>query len=141
MERRFCCNFHIVVQCFSNYLHSSMSDRIRRRGILQNIFYFLDTGCAVKLLKPCDFNLMVGVPSPPPSSPPPPPPSFRILLFIAGNMLCSFLVQSFKETLQYCDEWRKFTSVISHSVMQSFIVLNSGGRVPNSPDVRNSVVD
>ena len=36
---------------------------------------------------------------------------------------CSFLVQSFKETLQYCDEWRKFTSVsqsVSHSV-------NSGG--------------
>ena len=35
----------------------------------------------------------------------------------------SFLVQSFKETLQYCDEWRKFTSAIqsfSHSV-------NSGG--------------
>ena len=30
-----------------------------------------------------------------------------------------FLVQSFKETLQYCDEWRKFTSVsqsVSHSV-------------------------
>ena len=29
------------------------------------------------------------------------------------------LVQSFKETLQYCDEWRKFTSVsesVSHSV-------------------------
>ena len=33
----------------------------------------------------------------------------------------SFLVQSFKETLQYCDEWRKFTSVIQ-SVIQSFIV-------------------
>ena len=30
----------------------------------------------------------------------------------------SFLVQSFKETLQYCDEWRKFTSV-SESVSQS----------------------
>ena len=29
----------------------------------------------------------------------------------------SFLVQSFKETLQYCDEWRKFTSV-SQSVSQ-----------------------
>ena len=29
-----------------------------------------------------------------------------------------FLVQSFKETLQYCDERRKFTSV-SHSVSQS----------------------
>ena len=30
----------------------------------------------------------------------------------------SFLVQSFKETLQYCDEWRKFTSV-SQTVSQS----------------------
>ncbi len=29
-----------------------------------------------------------------------------------------FLVQSFFETLQYCDEWRKFTSV-SHSVIES----------------------
>ncbi len=41
------------------------------------------------------------------------------------NYQSSFLVQSFKETLQYCDEWRKFTSVIqrfSHSVIQSFIV-------------------
>ncbi len=28
-------------------------------------------------------------------------------------MIFVFLVQSFKETLQYCDEWRKFTS-ISH---------------------------
>ena len=37
----------------------------------------------------------------------------------------SFLVQSFKETLQYCDEWRKFTSVsdsVSQSVSQSVIV-------------------
>ena len=33
-----------------------------------------------------------------------------------------FLVQSFFETLQYCDEWRKFTSVsqsVSESVSQS----------------------
>ena len=30
----------------------------------------------------------------------------------------AFLVQSFKETLQYCDEWRKFTSV-SQSVSQA----------------------
>ena len=29
---------------------------------------------------------------------------------------CPFLVQSFKETLQYCDEWRKLTSV-SQSVI------------------------
>ncbi len=38
-----------------------------------------------------------------------------------------FLVQSFFETLHYCDEWRKFTSVIqsfSHSVIHS---VNSGG--------------
>ena len=37
----------------------------------------------------------------------------------------SFLVQNFKETLQYCDEWRKFTSVsesVSESVSQSVIV-------------------
>ena len=36
-----------------------------------------------------------------------------------------FLVQSFKETLQYCDEWRKFTSVsqsVSQAVSQSVIV-------------------
>ena len=32
-----------------------------------------------------------------------------------------FLVQSFFETLQYCDEWRKFTSV-SQSVSESVIV-------------------
>ena len=38
-----------------------------------------------------------------------------------------FLVQSFKETLQYCDEWRKFTSV-SQSVSESFShSVNSGG--------------
>ena len=38
-----------------------------------------------------------------------------------------FLVQSFKETLQYCDEWRKFTSV-SQSVSQTFShSVNSGG--------------
>ena len=34
------------------------------------------------------------------------------------NVQKPFLVQSFKETLQYCDERRKFTSV-SHSVSQS----------------------
>ena len=39
----------------------------------------------------------------------------------------AFLVQSFFETLQYCDEWRKFTSVIKSLSHQSFIVLNSGG--------------
>ena len=38
-----------------------------------------------------------------------------------------FLVQSFFETLQYCDEWRKFTSV-SQSVTQSVShSVNSGG--------------
>ena len=45
----------------------------------------------------------------------------------------SFLVQSFKETLQYCDEWRKFTSVsqsVSESVSQSVShSVNSGGEV------------
>ena len=35
---------------------------------------------------------------------------------------CSFLVQSFKEILQYCDEWRKFTSVSRSAVSQSVIV-------------------
>ena len=50
---------------------------------------------------------------------------------------CSFqfLVQSFFETLQYCDEWRKFTSVsqsvrqsVSQSVRQSVShSVNSGG--------------
>ena len=31
---------------------------------------------------------------------------------LAGKpKLSPFLVQSFKETLQYCDEWRKFKSV------------------------------
>ena len=48
-----------------------------------------------------------------------------------------FLVQSFKETLQYCDEWRKFTSVIQ-SVIHS---VKFPGGVPNSADVRNSEVD
>ena len=48
------------------------------------------------------------------------------LLFLNRRCYCfsvQFLVQSFFETLQYCDEWRKFTSVsdsVSHSV-------NSGG--------------
>ena len=35
----------------------------------------------------------------------------RALLCLSG-LLRHFLVQSFFETLQYCDEWRKFTSVI-----------------------------
>ncbi len=41
----------------------------------------------------------------------------------------AFLVQSFFETLQYCDEWRKFTSVISHSVISHSVIhsVNSGG--------------
>ena len=50
-------------------------------------------------------------------------PCFHILRIL------SFLVQSFFETLQYCDEWRKFTSVsqsvsqsVSESVSQSVIV-------------------
>ena len=38
-----------------------------------------------------------------------------------GFVSLSFLVQSFFETLQYCDEWRKFTSV-SQSVSESVIV-------------------
>ncbi len=51
-------------------------------------------------------------------------------------LYCWFLlVQSFFETLQYCDEWRKFTSVI-----QSYIVLTPGG-VPDFPHVRNSLID
>ncbi len=46
---------------------------------------------------------------------------------IVSCMQVQFLVQSFFETLHYCDEWRKFTSVIqsfSHSVIHS---VNSGG--------------
>jgi hypothetical protein len=31
-------------------LHSSMIDHIRRRDILQNIFYCLDTVCSVKIM-------------------------------------------------------------------------------------------
>ena len=37
---------------------------------------------------------------------------------VQNQQTSSFLVQSFKETLQYCDEWRKFTSV-SQSDSQS----------------------
>jgi hypothetical protein len=39
-----------------------------------------------------------------------------------------FLVQSFFETVHYCDEWRKFTSV-SQSVSQLVIVLTFRGGV------------
>ena len=46
---------------------------------------------------------------------------FSGYLVLSGVMVVWFLVQSFKETLQYCDEWRKFTSVIQ-SFSQSFIV-------------------
>ena len=55
-------------------------------------------------------------------------------------VLSLFLVQSFKETLQYCDEWRKFTSAIQ-SVIHSVNFPGGGGGVPNSADVRNSEVD
>ena len=54
--------------------------------------------------------------------------SLKLLKCLTINDLIklpSFLVQSFKETLQYCDEWRKFTSVsdsVSQSVSQSVIV-------------------
>ena len=41
--------------------------------------------------------------------------SFQLLVKFLRD---PFLVQSFFETLQYCDEWRKFTSV-SQSVTQS----------------------
>ncbi len=51
-----------------------------------------------------------------------------------------FLVQSFFETLQYCDEWRKFTSVIQSSVIHS-VNSGGGGGVPDSPDVRISLID
>ena len=49
------------------------------------------------------------------------------LYFIEVDL--QFLVQSFKETLQYCDEWRIFTSdsqsgrqSVSQSVSKSVIV-------------------
>ena len=53
----------------------------------------------------------------------------QLLLFYFHYYL--FLVQSFFETLQYCDEWRKFTSVsqsVSQSVSESVShSVNSGG--------------
>ena len=46
-----------------------------------------------------------------------------IIFYVApqDKEISPFLVQSFFETLQYCDEWRKFTSV-SQSVSESVIV-------------------
>ena len=47
-----------------------------------------------------------------------PQKSGAIVVVLWYKTMHSFLVQSFKETLQYCDEWRKFTSV-SQSDSQS----------------------
>ena len=44
--------------------------------------------------------------------------SSSVLIIRLFEFTRPFLVQSFKETLQYCDEWRKFTSV-SQSDSQS----------------------
>ena len=57
----------------------------------------------------------------------------------------SFLVQSFKETLQHCDEWRKFTSVSHRVIESSSHSVNSGGeshiRLMCETLVRNSLID
>ena len=39
------------------------------------------------------------------------PSSTFTIIFQPSTLTIPFLVQSFFETLQYCDEWRKFTSV------------------------------
>lgn len=48
VERPLCRNFDIVEPCSSSCLHSSMSDHIRRKGTLQNIFYYLGTESVVE---------------------------------------------------------------------------------------------
>ena len=54
VEKHFCCNSDIFVQYFSNCFHSSMTDRIRRKYIHQNIFFYLGMECAVEN---CERNL------------------------------------------------------------------------------------
>ena len=59
-----------------------------------------------------------------------------ILLYVASAQITfgdlptrfsSFLVQSFKETLQYCDEWGKFTTGSEAVSQSSSDGVNSGG--------------